>query len=204
MVPMWEIQPVTHCKRKLSTQGKMKTIDLIKDIPSVIKRILRVITVKNHSEIVWKELIKLHKKEGWHFGQFDKEKIIETTFFFENAKIYRKFRYAITQQKLIFNTEILSDFQTESTHDVMILASHFNSLLTSGVVRVDTIDRKVHYEYSSDLTLYALYPGELHNDLARHFLITQDCFWAYTQIMETNEDPVFIIAELLKRNEKEV
>ena len=181
----------------------MNIIDLTRRINYLITRIYRVVNVKNQSEIVWQELVKLHKKEGWHFGQYDKEKFIETTFFFEDANIHRKFRYEVTQRKLIFKTELVPDFNVESTHDVMILASHFNSLLNFGVVRVDTTNRQVHYEYSNDLWLYFLYPGEILNEITRHYQITLDCFWAFTQLMESNDDPVFIIAELLKRQEEE-
>jgi len=44
------------------------------------RRIYRLLNVKKRSEIVWEELIKFHKEEGWNFGQFDNKKYIETIF----------------------------------------------------------------------------------------------------------------------------
>ena len=51
--------------------------------------------------------------------------------------------------------------------------------------------------------LYLLYPNEIHNDICSHFEITKDCIWAFNTMLNTGNDPVFVIAELLKRNEKE-
>ena len=59
---------------------------MVDDLISAISRMSRVLKVKNRTKIVWKELIKMHKKKNWHFGQFDNEKYIVTTFNLKDEK----------------------------------------------------------------------------------------------------------------------
>jgi hypothetical protein len=85
----------------------------------------------------------------------------------------------------------------------MILASHLNSLLNFGKVSVNTKYNCVEFVYSGDLVTYMLFPGEIRSDLRVHYNITLDCFWAFTNLIETDDDPVFVISELLKRKDEE-
>ena len=110
---------------------------MVDDLISAISRMSRVLKVKNRTKIVWKELIKMHKKENWHFGQFDNEKYIVTTFNLKDEKA-QKFRYEVTQNNLKYHTFILESFDDYKTSDIMILASHLNSLLNFGKVSVNT------------------------------------------------------------------
>jgi len=158
--------------------------------------------IQNRSEIVWNELIKLNKKEGWHFGQYENEKCIETSFKI-NDGLVMKFQYSINENNLIFRAVILSEFNIDSTNDIMVLSSHFNGLLNRGIVRVDIKYNYVEYVYSGNLLLYLLFPEEIHFDIERHYNITKDCFWAYSTMLKSGDNPVFVIAELLERVEKE-
>ena len=177
-------------------------INFLNNIRFNIQRVNRLLQVNRISEIVWNELVKFVKKTGLPYEQYDNEKYIETTFSGEEESSI-KFQYKITRQKLVFNAVILSDYDVDNTHDIMILSSHFNSLLNFGVVWVDTNSRLVRYEYSGDLLLYLLYPGEIHTDISRHYEITKNCIWAFNTMLNTGNDPVLVIAELLKRNEQE-
>ena len=167
-----------------------------------IRKIYRLLNVKERSKIVWKELIKMHKNENWHFGQFDNEKYIVTTFNLKDEK-EQKFRYEVTQNSLNYHTFILDSFDEYKTTDIMVLASHLNSLLNFGKVSVNTKYNYVEFVYSGDLVTYMLFPGEIRSDLRVHYDITLDCFWAFTNLIETDDDPVFVISELLKRKNEE-
>lgn len=167
-----------------------------------IRKIYRLLNVKKRSKIVWKELIKMHKNENWHFGQFDNEKYIVTTFNLKDEK-EQKFRYEVTQNSLNYHTFILDSFDEYKTTDIMVLASHLNSLLNFGKVSVNTKYNYVEFVYSGDLVTYMLFPGEIRSDLRVHYDITLDCFWAFTNLIETDDDPVFVISELLKRKNEE-
>lgn len=167
-----------------------------------IRKIYRLLNVKKRSKIVWEELIKMHKNENWHFGQFDNEKYIVTTFNLKD-EIEQKFRYEVTQNSLKYHTFILDSFDEHKTTDIMVLASHLNSLLNFGKVSVNTKYNCVEFVHSGDLVTYMLFPGEIRSDLRVHYDITLDCFWAFSNLIETDDDPVFVISELLKRKDEE-
>ena len=171
-------------------------------INGTFRKIYRLLNVKKRSEIVWKELIKLHREEGWNFGQFDKEKYIQTIFTVDN-NLGIKFTYQVVKDKLEFKALILDSFDEEKTTDILVLASHFNGLLNFGKVSVSTKYNYVELVYSGDLVTYMLYPGEIHSDQRVHYDVTKDCCWAFFNLIETNEDPVFVISELLRRKENE-
>jgi hypothetical protein len=155
--------------------------------------------VKRRSNIVWKELIKLHKNENWKFGLYENERYLLTTFS-TDEDVALQFMYEITDDSLVFRARVLFEFDEELTNDVMVLSSHFNSLLNNGSVRVDIKNNRVDFVNQGDLLTYMLYPTKIHHDLDRHFRITSDCFWAFRHMVSSGEEPVFVIAELIRRN----
>ena len=179
----------------------MKIVNMFKYIPVYLQRVYRLFRVNHRSDIVWKELIKLHKKENWHFGQYDNDRYIRTTFSDEN-KNEMEFHYQLTDDRLLSRAVVASGFNEDETESVMLLASHLNNLLTIGMVRVNIEYNYVEFIYSSDLLRHMLYPGEIHTDIDRHFRITADCYWAFSHLLNSGDEPVFVISELLKRNEK--
>jgi len=183
-------------------ESLMKIVNMFRYIPVYSQRVYRLIRVNHRSDIVWKELIKLHKKENWHFGQYDNENYIRTTFADDNNNDLN-FHYQVTNDKLVYRAVIAGDFNEDNTNDIMLLSSHLNSLLTFGMVRVNIKDNYVEFVYQGDLLVYMLYPGEIHTDIDRHFRITSDCYWAFSHLLNTGDEPVFVISELLKRNQKE-
>lgn len=176
----------------------MKIVNMSRYIPIYLQRIDRLFRVKHRSDIVWKELIKMHIKENWHFGQYDNEKYVRTTFTDEyNNEL--NFHYQVTEDNLVLRSVIASDFNDDNTNDIMLLSSHLNSLLTFGMVRVNIKYNYVEFIYQGDILTYMLYPGEIHMDIDRHFRITSDCYWAFSHLLNSGDEPVFVIAELLKR-----
>ncbi|MDI1317424.1 hypothetical protein [Flavobacterium sp.] len=165
-----------------------------------LRKIYRLLNVKKRTEIVWNELIKFHKEEGWNYGQFDKEKYIQTIFNIEdNLRI--KFTYQVGRDKLEFQSLILNSFDEDRTTDILVLASHFNGLLNFGKVSVSTKYNCVELIHSGDLVTYMLFPGEIQSDQRVHYNVTRDCCWAFSNLIETGEDPVFVISELLRRKD---
>ena len=183
----------------IKMQSVMKIFKPFKYISVYSKKIFRLFRVKRRSEIVWNELVKLHKEENWNFGLYENEKYVLTTFGDENNNL--EFQYQVTDEKLVFRVRIASGFNEENTNDIMVLSSHLNSLLNFGMVRVSIKYNCVEFIYSGDILRYMIYPGEIHNDLDTHFQITKDCYWAYSHLLISGDEPVFVISELLKRNE---
>jgi hypothetical protein len=173
---------------------------LYRKIKFTLKRIYRLLNVKHASHYVWIDLIKFHKKSGWIFGQYDKEKSIECGFKVDDTN-YVDFHYSVRSGKLIFRSTILKRFDEEITNDILVLASHFNGLLPCGAVKVSVKYNHVEFIYSRDLLTYSLFPGEIDSDTDTHYKLTKDCLWSFTNLIETGEDPVFVFSEFLRRYE---
>lgn len=166
------------------------------------QRIYRILNVKKSSHYVWVELIKFHKRAGWNFGQFDNDKRLTSSFKVDDTN-YVDFNYKVSSGNLTFRSTILQSFDEEITNDILVLASHFNGLLSFGVVKVCIKYNYVEFVHSGDLLTYSLFPGEINSDTDTHFKLTKDCFWSFTNLIETGDDPVFVFSELLKRKEAE-
>jgi hypothetical protein len=165
-------------------------------------RFYRILNVKKRSEFVWKDLIKYNQEKGWRFGQYEKEKRIENSFSVDENNIL-DFNYTVNENKLAFTSIILKEFDEDKSNDLLLLAAHFNSLLNLGVVIVSTKYNYVGFTHSGDLITYMLFDGEIDEDLISHFNITKDVFWAFSNLIETGEDPVFVFSELLRRKDDE-
>ena len=50
---------------------------------------------------------------------------------------------------------------------------------------------------------YLKFRSEIDSDMSTHFNYTKDCFWSFTNLIETGDDPVFVFSELMRRNNKE-
>ncbi|UQD57234.1 hypothetical protein [Flavobacterium sp. K5-23] len=170
-------------------------------IKYILIRFYRILNVKKRSEFVWKDLIEYNLDKGWRFGQFETEKRIENKFNVDGS-ILIKFDYIVTYNDLEYSSIILESFEEDKTSDIMILASHINSLLNFGVVKVSVKHNYVEYTFSRDLVTYMLYPLEIENDHFDHYNFTKDCVWSFNRLMETGEDPVFVFSELLQRKEE--
>jgi hypothetical protein len=178
----------------------MCSTNILERVSLFIQRVYRLIRVNQRAEIVWHELIKLHKEGGWKFGQFDKDKYIES--YFQDDDMDLKCHYEVTSSKLRFRALILNEFSIEYTNHILVLASHFNGLLNFGSVRVDLGGNYIEFYYAGELVLYMLYPAEIYDDMLTHFNISKHCCEAFHNLIETGEDPVFIFSEFLKRMEK--
>ena len=181
----------------------MKIINPFRSIPVCVTRMYRVSKVENRPEIVWNELIKLHKKENWHFELDRYTKSILTTFIDKNKIIY-SFQYVIRDDyNLTMRAFIIDEFDVERTKDLMILSSHLNSRLNFGIIRVNIRDNYIEFTFSENLLIYHLFPGEIHKDIVSHFQITENCYWAFTHLLNSGDDPVFVFAEFMKRQSTE-
>ena len=183
--------------------GIMKTTQfLFRKIKFTFRRIYRLLNINKSEHYAWIELLKYHKNSGWRYGQFDNDKHIECGFKVDDTN-FVDFNYALNSGRLTFRSTILHRFDEEIINDVLVLASHFNGLLNFGTVKVSVKYNYVEFFYSRDLITYSLFPGEISSDTDTHFKLTKDCFWSFTNLIETGEDPVFVFSELLRRKEEE-
>ncbi len=165
-----------------------------------LKRIYRLLNAKKASHFVWLELIKCHKGSNWKFGQYDHEKNIKCSFIMEDDHSV-VFNYTVQDDSLNFSSILLNNFDENLTNDILVLASHFNGLLNYGMVKVSLKYNYVEYVYKGDSLTYALFPADIRFDTDLHYNLTKDCYWAFTTMITTGEDPVFVFSELLRNKE---
>lgn len=200
MIIMWTLGSFLYHKFKNTS---MKPIRLFfHNIRLRYRRMYRVLNPQKAIDYAWLELIKFHNDSQWKFGQFEKEKRISTNFLI-NEMDSINFNYTVEKYKLLFSSTILKSFDEERTNDVLVLASHFNGLLSFGSVKVNLKYNYVEFLHFGETLTYALFSGEIENDFDTHYQLSKDCYWSFTNLIDTGEDPVFVFSELLRRKDEE-
>jgi len=164
-----------------------------------IRRIYRL-SLKRHvqEDLVWKDLKEIHSKADWRHGIYEKDKLIETIFDIADNKLERYY-YLIHEGYFNCRVKVLDKYPIELATDLFILAAHFNNLLNYGVVRVDTESLYVEYNQKIDVLIPLLYTGTIYQQLLSHYKTSKDIHWAFQQLVEKDEAPAIIIADLLKK-----
>ena len=175
----------------------------MKKLKEYFERIYRLsISYKKQEELVWKDLKNLHAKENWESGVYENEKLIETRFTIAKEKA-TTFQYAIYESQFRCNAKVLDTFSSDLTTDVFILASHFNNIMKNGKVIVYVDNQTVQFHLKNNVLIHLLHPGEIYAQIWRHHDFVKDLYWAFHQLIETNEPPAIIIADFLKKKEEE-
>ena len=165
-----------------------------------LQRIYRLSLSSQKQELlVWKDLKKLHQIAGWRSGIYEKDKTIETCFEFGNDSS-GIFDYVLHDGYLYLRVKLLEDFPTELTTDVFVLAAHINNHVSNGVVVVDVYGKRVDYLRKREMLLPLLYIGDLFEQIDSHYRTSKDIYLAFNRLIEEQEAPAIIIADLLKNN----
>lgn len=161
--------------------------------------------IQNRADNVWESLKKYHKENGVNYGTYEKEKYIETSFSLDNDnKIVKRYHYFIDEKNDFLKSIIYisEGFDSDKVKDILILASHFNSLISKGLIRVDTEKGTISMEYRISLLIPYIYEPEIHFQCLEHFNHSKDIVWAFNRLLIFDEDPVFIMVDLMKRVEE--
>lgn len=157
-----------------------------------LQRIYRLSLNYNKQEaIVWQELKKLHIEADWKHGVFENEKYIETIFELGKEK-GGAFYYMIHEGMFHCRVKILENYPSDLTTEIFILAAHFNNLLKDGVVTVDVQNSYVGYSLKRNILIPLLYSGMIHNEVVRHYNVSQDIYSAFQRLIIENEAPAII------------
>ncbi len=164
------------------------------------RQIYRLFTINNCVEHVWNDMLRFFKTNGFRFGQYENEKVVDIHF---ETKLSGSlmFKCNITDDKLIFRGLILSAFDIDRTSDVLVLAAHFNAILKHGRVSASTEGNFVEFIYEGNLLTYLISPDKIEHDFEVHFNITTDCIWAFKSMIQSGDNPVFVISQLLEQKE---
>lgn len=168
-----------------------------------LKRVYRLsLNPAKQEKLIWNDLKKLHIEAEWKHGIFEKDKYIETVF--EIHEGHRKIFYFMVYDSCFHcRVEILEDYPVELTTELFILATHFNNLLNFGVVIVNVDSSSVEYHQKKDLLIPLLNGHEMIEQITRHFRISKDIYSAFQRLVKEQEAPAIIIADIIRKNEKE-
>ena len=182
--------------------SNMKSRTLIK-LKLYLQRIYRLsFNKKKYKEIVWNDLNKYFKVSGLRYGVYENEKVIETVFETSNDQALT-FYYEIVDSCLVCKVNVLENYQEELTTDFFILATHFNNLLIDGKVVISVTNRYIKYVYRRELLAPLLFHKEIHIQVTRHYSTSFDIYEAFQRLLTEQESPAIIIADLLKKQERE-
>lgn len=165
-----------------------------------MQRIYRLSLSDQKQELlVWEDLKKLHQNAEWKSGIYEKDKTIEACFEISNERL-GSFYYVLDDGYLHFMVKVLEDFPAELTTDIFVLAAHFNNLLNIGTVVINVKGGYVEYCQKRELLIPLLYTGDIYQQMVRHYNVTKDIYSAFNRLVEEQEAPAIIIADLLKNN----
>ena len=176
----------------------------MRKIIAYLKRVYRLsLTFKKQEEMVWNDLKKHHENHEYQSGVFEKDRYIESFFQINDDKSFA-FYYAIFENKFNCRVKVLDTFDEELTSDIFILATHFNNLLNNGNVLINVDNNYVEYVVKTDLLIPLLYKGEIENQITRHYNTTRNVYKAFQRLINEQEVPAIIIADLLKETSERV
>ncbi|HSC53042.1 MAG TPA: hypothetical protein VLC98_05465 [Phnomibacter sp.] len=155
------------------------------------------LSAERREEVVWNDLKKLHATAKWNSGVYEKEKHIETVFPLCDNKP-TSFLYLVQDGNYHCGVTVLADFPSELTTDIFVLAAHFNNHLNYGTVTVNAVGQFIEYRFKIPLLLPLLYTGELYRVSIRHYELAKDIYAAFHRLVDEEEAPAIIIADLLK------
>ena len=163
-----------------------------------LKRIYRIaLSYQKQEDTVWTDLKKLHAAAKWKSGVYEKEKYIEAIYEISEEQ-GAVFYYMIYDGCYHCRVKTVEEYPIDLTTDVFILATHFNNILTNGVVLVNVNSRYVEYHQKRDLLVPLLYNSEIHTQLMQHYNTSKDIYSAFQRLVIEQEAPAIIIADLIK------
>ena len=181
-------------------------IKIFKGVKENIKKYRQLRTVHNRVSKIWLSLKRYYEQSGCNYGTYESMKFIETTYAInEKHQIYKKFQYHVDEKTDLLKSLvwISEGFDSDKVKNILILSSHLNTLMNTGLVRVDTKHCTISMEMGISLLVPYLYEDEIYHLCGKHFNLSKDIVWAYNRLLIFDDDPVFIIIDLMKKVDKQ-
>jgi hypothetical protein len=175
----------------------------MKRLKYFLNRVYRLtINLDKQENLVWKDLKKIHSKAGWRSGVYESEKYIEAIFQISEES-NEAYYYMIYNGYYQCRVRVLRNYPIELTSEIFILATHFNNILSRGSIIVNVNDGYVEYMEKKELLIPLLYTGELLQQINQHYTTSKDIYSAFQRLIEENEAPAIIIADLISKLNEE-
>ena len=177
-------------------------VDMLPSIRLVWQRLLRVFKIKTRNVVVWNDLLSVFRNSQYRYAVQEREEVVAAYFSIDDDTQYH-FLYGIADDALHMRVEILNGFDIELTGEMMILAGHFNNRILPGFVEVNAEDGTVTFLFREPLMQYLFLVRRIDDDIIRHYIIARDVLWAFKELQQTREDPVFVFSELVRKRQAE-
>jgi hypothetical protein len=175
---------------------------MLPSIRLVWQRLLRVFKIKTRNVVVWNDLLSVFRNSQYRYAVQEREEVVAAYFSIDDDTQYH-FLYGIADDALHMRVEILNGFDIELTGEMMILAGHFNNRILPGFVEVNAEDGTVTFLFREPLMQYLFLVRRIDDDIIRHYIIARDVLWAFKELQQTREDPVFVFSELVRKRQAE-
>ena len=155
------------------------------------------------ARMAWSNWIRFLQHQKIRFARYDQEQ--STEFRFLNEQEDASIRFQAHQQEgvLYFIASISLSGYTGDMDNVLKLSAHLNTFIHLGTIRVYVDRGIVQHQFRVRSSEYALYPDYIAYDFYRQYSMIQDLQWALDEMGKTGEDPLFIVAELIRRHENQ-
>lgn len=158
---------------------------------------------KHHEQIVWKLLKKELKIVPFKHEVNESEKTVYTKFHLA-PNILGRFWYMMFYDRLFFRAIIIPNYPVEQTTNIFILAQHFNNQVNHGSVVIDVPLNHIEFRTTYHFPEIIFTKNAIEKHIHYQFNISCDIFWAFNKMLTENEEPAYIIAELIAKREVEL
>jgi len=169
-------------------------------IKRYFSKIRRVSKLSKKEKNVWNDLIHLLDELQLNYSRNDAEKTIYLSMSFNEETTVVSFRISLYGRNLTAGALIIDNIEVEKTNDMLVLASHINSVLPVGNVLVNASKGYVEYILEMDICRLILYPDEIYDGIHIHYTFTKDHILPTFQKMQNSwEDPIFVFSEFMEK-----
>lgn len=177
--------------------------NIFNDIIERIKKCYRVnLNQEKRKKLLWKDLIELHKNENWNYTIHDNTWCMESLIQNNKNQINRYF-YSIYRDKFYSRVKVIYDFPEDLTTNLFILTSHMNNILNEGIIHINIENKYIEYSKSENITVPLIHQQALKNQIILHYSASQKIQWAFEELINRNEEPDLIFAELMNLLDQE-
>lgn len=176
-------------------------MNLFRKIKYAIKRTWLLLNPKKWPSYVHDNVVGYLILRKFNYLENKNTHYIQTSFIAsESYKI--EMDYFVEGVNYIYRGVIMEGIPEERMRDAMVMASHLNNRLRGCNIYVNPEHRVIFVVLKLDLTFCILYPGTMYDLLSTHY---EECYLslqAFDKLYNSDEDPIFIIAEVIERMKK--
>ena len=153
-----------------------------------------------HEEIVWKKLKKTLKIAEFKYEVNEAKQTVYANFHLA-TNVIGNFWYMMYSKRLFFRAIIIHNYPVEQTTNIFILAQHFNNQVNHGSVVVDVRLNYIEFRTTYHFPEIIFTKNAIQQHINDHFNVSCDVYWAFNKMLTENEEPAYIIAELIAKRE---